>query len=95
MKHPWKAAAKAGSTFLAALAHLGWPVLCAVGMFVVATGVLIWWILKDQGRSDRAVALISAWRGSNNLGSKLPDKLAPSPNGEDASHSAPAPTSPT
>jgi len=65
MSHAAKAAVKATGTVLAALAHLGWPALCAVGIFAAAGVALLLWVLSDQARSARAVALVSAWRGTS------------------------------
>jgi hypothetical protein len=68
MSHAGKAAAKAAGAVLTALGHLGWPVLCVIGVLAVAGTALIIWVLSDQARSDRAAALLTAWRGINRQG---------------------------
>jgi hypothetical protein len=64
MSHAAKAAGGIAGTALAALAHLGWPALCAIGMLTATGAALMMWVLRDQARSDRATALVSAWRGT-------------------------------
>jgi len=65
MSHAAKATATAAGTVLAALAHLGWPPLGAIGIFVTAGAGLLLRILSDQARSDRAAALLAACRGTS------------------------------
>jgi len=68
MSHAGKAAATTTGTVLAALAHLGWPAICALGTLAAARAALILWVLSDQARSDRAAALMAAWHGISKPG---------------------------
>jgi hypothetical protein len=66
MNHP-RSAAAAGTT-LATLAYLNWPAFCAISMLATAGAALIVWVLSNQARSDRAAALVSAWRAISTSG---------------------------
>lgn len=63
-----KASGAAGvvTSVVSAIAGAGWPlvVLLSVAIVVVVVGtiILVGWIVNDQQRANRAVALLSAWR---------------------------------
>jgi hypothetical protein len=79
MNHARNVAVGAAGTVLAALGHPGWSALCAVAAVLIAGIVIILWVLSGQARSDRAIALVSAWRGINK-----PDPVPPGSPGESA-----------